>query len=663
MTSASRATLGVLALLILCVASRPAQAGLWRQPREQPGFSTVPARIAAKGQGSLTELRAQAAGETFVNKLLGTDCFTKSLSIVNKDCSKLDLEKKSRLAMALAICHLDQLGLPAFTCKPSMTLKQCADNIKDDRQYTTYLEFLSNVDTMCLFLQSQDFQRHTEFMINSLYSSSQHATEQLEAVDSHLKQSLLTIEGLDRTLGGVTTAQLQQLQLAEQNLKSVGQLHNDSQALHTQLEHVLQNEELVLTKQNKVLSSLASLDEEEAARARAASSRWQEAQEQASELLVQQQQYQQVQQQLLGDLRQLSDSSAGLRTALDVVVQYEERGAAMLTHMLGSTCSVQDLLGYALAAVGIAAMGLSKATKGARLPLILLFALSVVAERAMMHSMHHLLEIDHTGQVGLSLPVFGIPINLKSTVRSLCLATAVAQVMWASWKHSDLKQETLRACRRMEAQQQQQLQSLAALNQELREAQKQQYIDFMATLRSSGPNVHPRTPTRTPNGQLADDAGHVPQLQWQSDGADGYEQQLPQQLHKQHESNHDAKSTPSRRKHGSHDTDASEKTTTQAEKCNLAKQCLLSAPAALPYLLEFTQASHICKDLKALCRLSISVSLPGLTCKPLNLSGTSSFAVAAKLSQVLTVLIRHCVHRLAIPSNSFAALFISGSPQ
>ena len=97
--------------------------------------------------GSLTELQAQAAGETFVIKLLGTDCFTKSLSIVNKDCSNLHSEKKSRLAMALAICHLDQLGLPAFTCRPSMTLKQCADSIKDDRQYTTYMEFLSNVDT------------------------------------------------------------------------------------------------------------------------------------------------------------------------------------------------------------------------------------------------------------------------------------------------------------------------------------------------------------------------------------------------------------------------------------------------------------------------------------------------------------------------------------
>ena len=47
-------------------------------------------------------------------------------------------------------------------------------------------------------------------------------------------------------------------------------------------------------------------------------------------------------------------------------------------------------------------------------------------------------------QVGLSLPVFGIPINLKSMVRRLCLAAAVAQVMWAVWRHSDLEQETIR---------------------------------------------------------------------------------------------------------------------------------------------------------------------------------------------------------------------------
>ena len=159
--------------LAFALISVPAEASFWVKDPDQPAFTAVPPRMSDSGQGRVllllnetccllqilcrcsspyvagrfTELQQLAQGETFINKLLGTDCFTKSLSIVNKDCSRLDSERKSRLAMALAICHLGQLGLPAFTCKPSMSLKQCADNMKDDRQYSTYMEFLSNIDT------------------------------------------------------------------------------------------------------------------------------------------------------------------------------------------------------------------------------------------------------------------------------------------------------------------------------------------------------------------------------------------------------------------------------------------------------------------------------------------------------------------------------------
>ena len=107
----------------------------------------------------------------------------------------------------------------------------------------------------------------------------------------------------------------------------------------------------------------------------------------------------------------------------------------------------------------------------------------------------------------------------------------------------------------MEAHQQEQLRSQAAFYQELREVQEQQFIKLMAAQRNSTPNDYPTTPTRTLSGQLAN-AGHVPQLQWQSDGADDDDQQLQQQLHKQHEPNDDAKSTPSRCRHVPHDTDA-----------------------------------------------------------------------------------------------------------
>ena len=95
---------------------------------------------------------------------------------------------------------------------------------------------------MCLFLQSQDFQRHTKVMINSLYSSSQHAAEQLNAVDAHLTQSLSSMDSMAGKLSSVETAQEQQLQLSQQNLKGVQQLHVDSQQVHAQLANALQNE-------------------------------------------------------------------------------------------------------------------------------------------------------------------------------------------------------------------------------------------------------------------------------------------------------------------------------------------------------------------------------------------------------------------------------------
>ena len=95
---------------------------------------------------------------------------------------------------------------------------------------------------MCLFLQSQDFQRHTEFLINSLYSSSQHAADQLTAVDTHLTQSLSTMDSMAGKLTNVEAAQEQQLQLSHESLQGVQQLHVDSQQVHAQLAQALQHE-------------------------------------------------------------------------------------------------------------------------------------------------------------------------------------------------------------------------------------------------------------------------------------------------------------------------------------------------------------------------------------------------------------------------------------
>ena len=95
---------------------------------------------------------------------------------------------------------------------------------------------------MCLFLQSQDFQRHTEFMINSLYGSAQHADENLRSINRNLQTSLDTMSDLDSSLSSVAAAQHKQQQLAEAGLRGVQHLHDDAQTVQNHLSHVLQNE-------------------------------------------------------------------------------------------------------------------------------------------------------------------------------------------------------------------------------------------------------------------------------------------------------------------------------------------------------------------------------------------------------------------------------------
>lgn len=71
----------------------------------------------------------------------------------------------------------------------------------------------------------------------------------------------------------------------------------------------------------------------------------------------------------------------------------------MLTQVLGNSYSMQDLLTYLLAATAIMASGFSQATRAAQLPLAALTVMSLVAERALMQSFAHYLDVDPTGQV------------------------------------------------------------------------------------------------------------------------------------------------------------------------------------------------------------------------------------------------------------------------
>ena len=102
----------------------------------------------------------------------------------------------------------------------------------------------------------------------------------------------------------------------------------------------------------------------------------------------------------------------------------------MLTHMLGNSYGLQDLLAYLLAVGAVLGCGLSKATKAAQTPLVLLAVVSLVAERMLMRSCNQHLDVDPTGQVG-SQERKGklMPLGIHGFASLLLAITTVAPVV------------------------------------------------------------------------------------------------------------------------------------------------------------------------------------------------------------------------------------------
>lgn len=96
---------------------------------------------------SLARLRTLAAQEGTIERLWGRNCFTRAMdSLGVSHCRHMTPETASRLALALANCHLAMLGQQQHTCSQKTSLQQCTDSFPDDRSFETYIAQLSHID-------------------------------------------------------------------------------------------------------------------------------------------------------------------------------------------------------------------------------------------------------------------------------------------------------------------------------------------------------------------------------------------------------------------------------------------------------------------------------------------------------------------------------------
>ena len=96
--------------------------------------------------------------------------------------------------------------------------------------------------SMCLFVQSQEFHRHTELMINNLHGAAQHAAGQLAGIDASLTEQHSQLHSMAATVKDVGAQQQQLADDVAQTAEGVTALQDNTAALADAMAESLRHE-------------------------------------------------------------------------------------------------------------------------------------------------------------------------------------------------------------------------------------------------------------------------------------------------------------------------------------------------------------------------------------------------------------------------------------
>jgi len=103
-------------------------------------------------------------------------CMLEILQLFQVNCKPMTDDDQSRLAIQLANCHFLKSGKPIFICSSNMSILNCTQNMSGD-SWNTYTEFYTHasifriyfdVESICFYMQSENWQKTTEDTINAL---------------------------------------------------------------------------------------------------------------------------------------------------------------------------------------------------------------------------------------------------------------------------------------------------------------------------------------------------------------------------------------------------------------------------------------------------------------------------------------------------------------
>ncbi|KAG2492379.1 hypothetical protein HYH03_009327 [Edaphochlamys debaryana] len=273
-------------------------------------------------------------------------------------------EHKYKLAHSMNRCFLTSNGHPGYKCTARMSNTECSKNL-DDRAFSSYNQFFSNIHSLCLYVANKAFEAHTAQLLSRLHEGAAAAHDVLHHValgmEAHRREQAAMAESMG------------QLRLEQGALsQGLGAIAQQAGALELQVNRTLALEEELSSRQTQLAASLGDLQALGQSHAAAAEAQWRQVLAAASSVAARQEAQGAVQR---------SHAEAGqLQGTIEGVLTAQRRTASLLGKLLGGSWTVKDLAFYVCAGAAALLMTSPTGLQPVRLPLLALLVLTALAE-------------------------------------------------------------------------------------------------------------------------------------------------------------------------------------------------------------------------------------------------------------------------------------------
>eukprot|EP00798_Chlamydomonas_sp_ICE-L_P004454 gene4454-14606_t len=435
------------------------------------------------------DIEKRSGDEGFMEWLFGGDCYSQALAEFDGDCRSLSDDGRTRLSVKMSNCFLKASEAETYRCTSRMSIKECTSEM-DDRAFALYSQFFTNIHSICLFVQNQDFMKSAETLVNSMHNNSLTANNLLhelgsnireqhkeipdlgitrasissqqqnftEAVDRNYQAVPHDIQDLDLTLASLSSQQQNLAEGVDRNYQAVQTVSSQAMLLQEGIQLSLSIGEEVHQKQKYLMTGLQELEELEMRRAEEADAQWQAFSQHTAAMLQQQKVFELLQQQHIDSVGKLTKQMNQLDQATDNILQYASRSHALLGVLMGRQLEtdtyartpympthhvLRDILFYASTAAIVFLLGSCAPSGygGMRPALLGVLLLTWMVERHIGHAFQSSIFLSDGGKALLKIGLgqlhdSGIPsehqytLDYKSIIRTAFVVIMVVMILW-----------------------------------------------------------------------------------------------------------------------------------------------------------------------------------------------------------------------------------------